>query len=80
MRICKDKHLTAIGHTLQMVKVHRVAAIATLDKWIFDNLTTIMLGHIAERMVYRRLYNNLIARLKQCPDCHSYTPDNTGDK
>ena len=73
MGVGKDKNLALIvNNLLQLLEIHLVC-IPHLSQRIHHNLATIMLRHKAEGVIYGRLDDNLIARLREDIDNHTDT-------
>ena len=68
-----------VADCLEVFEIHRIAAVCVLYERVVHDFATVALGYETERMIDRRLDYNLLVRLQEGIDNHSYTLHYAGD-
>ena len=80
MRIRQDEHLAfLVSDLLEILEIHGIRTVRILAERIHHHFPIVSLRSKTERMIYRRLDDNLLVRLRKHIDNHTDTLYDTRD-
>ena len=68
-----------VADSLEIVKIHRIASVRIFNQRIIDHFPVIAFRHKTERMIDRRLDDDLVVRLEESIDYQTYALYDTRD-